>query len=351
MSTLAPSLPPVRGDAVEEIPVLDGGGYLAGERGAQDRLAAELRHVFENVGFYFVTNHGVPQALIDGAFAAAKAFHDQPLEKKLALKINGSNVGYLPMRGATTRHSKLNENNKPNLNEAFFLARDLPSDHPDVLAGKPFRCTNQWPQDLPGFRQSCLTYTEALESLARRLIPLYASALDLPENHFDDAFSDPQFKLRMSHYPPQEVEDENEIGLAPHTDTSFMTLLAPNKVAGLAIRLPNGKWVDAPVIDGAILVNGGDLLRRWTNDRFLATPHRVINRSGAERYAIPFFFDCRAEYQMTCLPTCKSADNPPRYDPITYVEYLTWYRKLNYPQTASDDTNAKPVSPSDEEGG
>lgn len=115
---------------------------------------------------------------------------------------------------------------------------------------------------------------------------------------------------------------------------------------GLAIRLPNGKWVDAPVIDGAILVNGGDLLRRWTNDRFLATPHRVINRSGAERYAIPFFFDCRAEYQMTCLPTCTSTDNPPKYDPITYVKYLTWYRKLNYPQTASDDTDAKPIGQS-----
>ena len=97
--------------------------------------------------------------------------------------------------------------------------------------------------------------------------------------------------------PPHDAPAENEFGIAPHTDTSFMTLLAQNRIPGLSIRLPTGRWVDAPAIDGAFLVNGGDLLRRWTNDRFLATPHRVLNRSGQERYAIPFFFDCAAEFR------------------------------------------------------
>ena len=89
-------------------------------------------------------------------------------------------------------------------------------------------------------------------------------------------------------------------------------------------------WTGAMAIDGAFLVNGGDLLRRWTNDRFLATPHRVLNRSGQERYAIPFLFDCVADFRMEGLPTCRSADNPPRYEPITYDEYMAWYRDLNY---------------------
>ena len=88
--------------------------------------------------------------------------------------------------------------------------------------------------------------------------------------------------------------------------------------------------IDAPAIEGAFLVNGGDMLRRWTNDRFLATPHRVINRTGAERYAIPFFFDCGAEVEMACLSTCTGPDNPPKYDPITYVAYMSWYRNANY---------------------
>lgn len=330
MVSPAPSLAPVRGDAVDEIPVIDLGPYLAGTPGAKQDAALQLRHAFENIGFYFITNHGVAQTLIDETFAAAKRFHDQPLDTKLELKLNEYNIGYLPMRGGTTRHSQLNQNNKPNINEAFFAARDLADDDPDVLADKAFRTPNKWPRELPGFRQTCLKYMDALEALALKLVPLYALALDLPEDYFDDAFAKPMYKLRMSHYPPQEVVEDNEFGLAPHTDTSFMTLLAPNKVPGLSVRGPSGKWIDVPVNDDAFLVNGGDMLRRWTNDRFLATPHRVVNRTGEERYALPFFFDCWAEYEMQCLPTCTGPDNPPRYDPITYVEYMTWFRKMNY---------------------
>jgi isopenicillin N synthase-like dioxygenase len=331
MVSPAPSLPPIRADAVEEIPVIDLGAFRAGVPGAQERLAADLAHVFEHVGFYFIVNHGIPQSLIDDTFAAAKRFHDLPLERKLEIRLNEYNIGYLPMRGGTTRHSALSANNKPNVNEAFFCARELSLDHPDVLAGKPYRCANKWPRDLPGFRDSCLAYSTALEKLARSLVPAYALALDLPETYFDAAFANPMFKLRMTHYPPQQASAvDSEFGLAPHTDTSFMTLLAPNKVPGLSIRLPSGRWIDAPSIEGAFLVNGGDMLRRWTNDRFLATPHRVANRTGAERYAIPFFFDCWAEHRMECLPTCTDPGNPPKYEPITYVEYMKWFRNMNY---------------------
>ena len=339
--SLAPTLPPIRAGANEDIPVLDLAAFRAGTPGAKERLGAELRHVFENVGFYYVANHGVPQALIDDVFAAAKRFHDQPLEKKLEIRLNQYNIGYLPMRGGTTRHSALNADNKPNVNEAFFCARDLPLDHADVIAAKPYRCANKWPNDLPGFRETCTAYTAALERLARSLVPLYALALDLPETFFDAAFANPMFKLRLTHYPPQPAdangEAVNEFGLAPHTDTSFMTLLAPNAVPGLSIRAPSGRWIEAPAIPGAFLINGGDMLRRWTNDRFLATPHRVLNRSGAERYAIPFFFDCWAEHLMECLPTCTSASVPPKYEPLTYVEYMTWFRNMNYAGAAATD--------------
>ncbi len=333
MSTVyAPSLATIRPDAPEEIPVLDLGPYLAGEPGAREALGLELRHALEDVGFYFIVNHGVSQALIDGAFGAAKQFHDQPLEKKMALRLNDHNLGYLPFKGSTTRHSTLNANNKPNLVEAYFAKNDLSPDHPDVVAKKPFRGLNQWPEepDLPGFRAAVSAYNQALENLALSLIPLYAVALGLAPDWFDKAFQEPMYTLRMSHYPKQDVVQDNEFGLAPHSDTSFMTLLAQNRLAGLSIRLPNGKWLDAPSLPGSFLVNGGDLLRRWTNDRFLATPHRVINRSGEERYAIPFFFDCGYNWSMECVPTCHGAENPPLYPPITYPEYMTWFRDLNY---------------------
>jgi isopenicillin N synthase-like dioxygenase len=270
----------------EEIPILDLGPYLGGQPGALERLAGELRHAFEHIGFYFIRNHGVPRDLCDAVFVEAARFHAQPDEAKVALKINEHNIGYLPFRAATTRHSTLNIGNKPNLNEAFFVKRELPPDHPDIIANKRFRGRNQWPADLPGFRETVILYCDAM---------------------------------------------------APHTDTSFMTLLAQNRIPGLAIRLPSGKWIDAPALPDTFLVNGGDMLRRWTNHRFLATPHRVINRSGRERYAIPFFFDCTIDNVMACLPTCTDAANPPRHEPFTYSDYMAWYQKQNYDHARTDN--------------
>jgi isopenicillin N synthase-like dioxygenase len=263
-------------------------------------------------------------------FCAAERFHALPLEAKQRLPINQHNIGYLAMRGSTTRHSKLNADNRPNLNEAFFVKRDLPAGHPDVVAGKRFRGANLWPSGLPGFRETVVAYCDAMERLALSLLPLYAEALELPPGFFDEPFRDPQLTLRMSHYPPQPIVEENEFGLAPHTDTSFMTLLAQNEIPGLAIRTQSGRWIDAPALAGTFLVNGGDMLRRWTNDRFLATPHRVINRSGRDRYAIPFFFDCRIDYPMTCLPTCVRPGETPRYPVTTYMDYMIWYQRRNY---------------------
>lgn len=330
MTQYAPSLAEIRPDAKEEIPVFDIGPYLAGAPGAREDLALKLRYALENIGFYFITNHGVDQSLIDRTFDAATEFHSLPLQTKLKHPFNEHNIGYLPLKGSTTRHSQLNQNNRPNMVESLFVKRDLPSDHPDVVKGVRFRAANHWPDELPDFRDTVVAYADALEQLGKSLLPLYALALDLPANAFDEAFKEPMYTLRLSHYPEQEPQSENQFGLAPHSDTSFMTLLVQNKVQGLSVRLPNGNWIDAPALPGSFLVNGGDLLRRWTNDRFLATPHRVINNSGKERYAIPFFMDCSLNWRMECLPTCQDDEHPPKYDPITYSEYLAWYRNQNY---------------------
>ena len=307
-----------------EIPILDLAPYLGGRSGALEELAYHLRYALENIGFYFIKGHGVPQSLCDKAFAEAARFHAQPLESKIKLKRNHHNIGYLPM----TRGSKADPTVRPNVNEAFFVKRDLPSDHPDVLAQKRFRSTNLWPEGLPGFRESVVAYCDALEALAKRLVSLYAVALDLPVNYFDEAFAEPQYTLRMSHYPFVEVLEPNEFGIAPHTDTSFMTLLAQNKVPGLSLRTRDGRWIDAPALDGHFLVNGGDMLRRWTNDRFLATPHRAVNRSGKERYAIPFFVDCNIDWPIECLPTCVGPERSAKYPRFTYAEYMTAYQDM-----------------------
>jgi isopenicillin N synthase-like dioxygenase len=313
------------------IPVLDLAPLLAGEAGAQERLGAELRRAFTEVGFYFVRNHGVPDALVEAAFTAARRFHDQPLDAKLAMPFNEHNIGYLPMRGATTRMNSLGTVYRPNANEAVFFKRERPADHPDVVAGRRFRGMNQWPKDLPGFREAVLDYASALEGLGLRLVPLYAVALGLAPDFFADKFHEPMFTLRMTHYPQQDpVGGEEEWGLAPHSDTSFMTILAQNRVPGLSLRLPDGTWVDAPAPEGAFLVNGGMMLRRWSNERFLATPHRVTNRSGQERYAIPFFLDADYDAVIAPLPTCVDAEHPAKYPPFTYLDFMTEYTSANY---------------------
>lgn len=317
------------------VPVLDLGSYLNGDSSAEASLGAALRDAQENVGFYIIVNHGVPQPLIDKAFDAARRFHDQPLESKLALKVNEHNIGYLPMKGSTTRSSKVHVNTKPNLNEAFFVKRDLAPDDVEVLAGKRYKAPNQWPDEsaLPGFRRDVVAYCDALERLARSLLPLYARALELPRDWFDPAFAErPMYTLRMTHYPPVPIDqiEDNQFAIAPHTDSGFLTLLAQSDVPGLAVRLPSGEWVEPPLIPGSFIVNTGDLAHRWTNERFLSTPHRVVHRQPVDRYAIPFFFDCVYDHVMRCIPTCTGPDNPPKYEPSTYPEYMLWFGSRNY---------------------
>ncbi len=312
------------------IPILDVSRYFAGDMDDLPRLGRELRHAFENVGFYMLRGHGVPRSLIDAAFAECERFHAQTLEKKLALRINEHTIGYMPMGGSIARSSKVNNNTRPSVNEAYFVRRERTPDDPDVITNKRFRGLNQWPMDLPGFRETALAYMAAMEAVGKRLLRVYAVALDLPADYFDPMFAEPNMIQRFTHYPPRLSYEDNEFSIAPHTDSGFMTLLAPSAVPGLSIRLPDETWLDVPADPDAFIVNGGDLLRRWTNDRFLSTPHRAINSSGRARYAIPFFFDTHPDTMISCLPTCQSPDNPPKYPPITYDEYALWYATRNY---------------------
>jgi len=229
---------------------------------------------------------------------------------------------------------------KANINEAFFVARDLPSDHPDVLVDRRFRSANHWPAGLPGFREAIVAYCETMEQLVRKLVRLYARALRLPVEYFDQPFKEPQYKLRMTHYPYQSDLADDDFGIAPHTDTSFLTLLAPNDVPGLSIRSQSGKWIDAPAISGAFVVNGGQLLQRWTNDYFLATPHRAVNRSGGERYALAFFCDANIDWPIAAVPTCVGPDNPPKYPSTYYTEYMIRYQQRTYNVFGPDDKAA-----------
>lgn len=315
-------------DTAHEIPVLDVGLYLSGASGACTTLADQLRDALERIGFFFTVNHSVPQDLIDRTFAETARFHRLPAKTKNRLAINNDHVGYMDNEGELPRTSPYYTGTlKPDVGEAFFVKREN--------APAPLACRNQWPADMPGFRETLNSYFDAVEAFFRRMLPVFATALELPADYFDAAFGryTALSVLRVAHFPPDPLAPD-QFNVGPHTDSSFATLLATTSVPGLELRRPSGEWFLAPPIPSSILFNSGDLLTRWTNGRFLSTPHRVINRSGRDRYSIPLFVHPNPEFEINCLPTCTGPGNPPRYPPITSQDYLEWFMAENFKHAA-----------------
>ena len=124
------------------------------------------------------------------------------------------------------------------------------------------------------------------------------------------------------HYPPKRTTEDNTDGQRAHTDNSFITALARTDVPGLSVRLPSGEWVAPPVIPGTFLINLGNIMRRWSNDRFLSAPHRVLNQPQVDRYSIAFFFSPNPDSVIECLPSCISTENPAHYRPAVYRDLI-----------------------------
>jgi isopenicillin N synthase-like dioxygenase len=319
-------------EATRSIPVIDFAPAFEGEPGALDAVAAQVRHACEHVGFFYLAGHGVPQAVVDDAFAASREFHALPLEEKMRLKINENNIGYLPVNQSMQRASTVHKATRPNYNESFFISHDRGTDHPDVVAGPtPLRGQNQWPEGHERMRAAMLRYFKALEHVGEQMLPVLARSLDMPAGHFAPLFAnEPHVNLRFLHYPPQDTADDEQFGQGPHTDNSFITLLAREDVPGLAVRLPSGEWLPPPVIPGTLLVNLGNLMKRWSNDRFVSTPHGVLNDSGTDRYSIAFFFSPNPASTIECLPSCTGPGNPPRYPSALYRDLILEFFNANY---------------------
>ncbi|MBM4258418.1 MAG: isopenicillin N synthase family oxygenase [Deltaproteobacteria bacterium] len=311
----------------DRIPVLDLGPFLAGESGALQRLGQEVREALEDIGFFFIKNHGIPQALIDRVFGENARFHALPMKRKLAVKVNGKGIGYMPPGLQQPKYNQDEAPRKPDIGEAFFIGREVNAKTDTVDASDPiYQGGNQWPQELPGFRDALLEYFAAMEELSLRLLPVYATALRLPEDFFDPAFvhSRPMGILRVSHYPGTAC-DVNQFNASPHIDGDFITILAQSEVPGLELRTPEKKWIQAPALPGTLLVNAGEILRLWSNGRFRATLHRVINQSGRDRYAIPFFYSPSPDTLIKCVETCCDDSHLPQYRPVTVREYTEWF--------------------------
>jgi isopenicillin N synthase-like dioxygenase len=180
-------------------------------------------------------------------------------------------------------------------------------------------------------RTSMLRYFEALERTGEQLLPIFARSLGMTAGYFDPFFADEaHITLRFLHYPAQGSGDDEQFGQGPHTDNSFITMLAREDVPGLAVRLPSGEWLPPPVIPGTLLVNLGNLMKRWSNDRYVSTPHGVLNDTGTDRYSIAFFYSPNPKATVACLPSCTSPDDPPHYPPALYGDLVLEFYNANY---------------------
>ncbi len=305
-----------------DIPIVDVSDYF--QSGSPEALTAAadlLRFASENVGFYYLTGHQIPEELVARTYAETMRFHQHDEGEKRSILLNGpqgglAGSGYLPFG-----NRMLPRRETGNANEAFIIKGDESISLDD----------NQWLSEtqLPGFRSSVEAYLNAVHELALRLLPIYAVALELRPDFFAEAFTHPFWRLRLTHYPPAQYQtaqqrsggSEQSFGIAPHVDTTFFTLLSQN-APGLSIySTAKDAWINAPVVPNSFVVNSGELLKQWSNDRFLSTRHFANNRSSTQsRCSIPLFFNANADYPMECLPSCTDITNPPKYPTISYLE-------------------------------
>ncbi len=305
----------------DRIPIVDLAPLLVDNDPAP--VAADMLRACTDLGFFYICNHGIEEQLRERYFSAAREFFALPLEQKLAADARASKAhrGYFPIHA---------ENNDPggsvDLKEGFdIMAEHAPEDE-RVRAGLPFHGPNRWPDGLPEFRATSMNYYDALTELAGAMMQAIAVALDLPPWYFGDKLDGPLAMLRMLHYPPQEGEiTKQEIGTGAHTDYGLLTILAQDDNGGLQVQTQDGEWIDAPPIPGTFVVNIGDELQRWSNDKLNSNPHRVINTSNKDRYSAPFFFHAAYDTTIDCLPTCRDEGRSAKYDPITAGEYM-WQR-------------------------
>ncbi len=300
----------------DTLPIVDLAPLGEGEAGL-DKVAAAIGAACRDVGFFYAVNHGVKRDLMDEAFSEARRFFALPLADKeaIAMRIVGGNRGYSALLGEA-----LDPTRGADLKEAFNIGLDLKPDDPELLAGKPFRALNAWPAS-PGFRETTLAYFDACAALGLRIHRAFARDLGLPPGFFEDKFDRPTATLRLLRYPPAPGDRGADVGAGVHTDYGNITLLATDDVGGLQAQRRDGRWIDAPPLAGAFVVNIGDCLMRWTNDIYVSTPHRVINASPRERYSIAFFFDPNPDAEVAAIPSCV-AEGTPKYPPILAADYL-----------------------------
>ena len=324
------------------IPVIDLTPFREGGPTAGRSVVDAVRNACEEIGFFTITGHGVPAELIERVYRNAKAFYDLPVDEKLKIQkgSGASYKGYTPMRARTIGRSQ-DASLRPSLNESFAMGYVNVTDDPyfrSPEAGTHFE-PNVYPAAPADFKPAIIDYYGAMEELSRLIMRIFASALDVEPRYFLDKIERHISVLRVVNYPAlTEVPGEGEQRAGAHADTGAVTLLwndDPPGRPGLQVRTTGGEWIDVNREPNSYIVNIGNTLMRWTNDRFVSTMHRVVNPpvvngKSLPRLSIPYFCQPAYEAVIECIDTCRSAANPARYPPITSGQILTQRYESSY---------------------
>ncbi|WP_372617703.1 isopenicillin N synthase family dioxygenase [Falsiroseomonas sp.] len=273
--------------AVDEIPVLDIAPLVARDAAGAAAVGAAMREASERIGFFYISGHGVPDALTQGVFSTAARFFALPEEQKAEVTVNKRHRGWIGHGGA-----KMYGTAKADLKESFVWGLELPEDDPEVAAGTPLMGPNQWPSALPELHDALYDWYEAVLEAGHAVLRGLALSLGRDMEFFAEPFARPLARGSAIWYPPQPPDlGAAQFGVAPHTDYGGLTLLTQDMTGGLQVKGTSKEWVTAHPIPGTFVVNIGDLMHRWTNGRFRSNPHRVVNTSGKTRQSAAVFFD------------------------------------------------------------
>ena len=311
------------------LPVIDIGGLSSPILSDREQVASNLRAACLRNGFFYISNHGVDETLAGDVFSEAAAFFDLPPDQKAEVEKSRSkaNRGYEPLRGQT-----LEPGAPPDLKEGYYVGPEHTADDPRVIAGMFNHGANQWPATRPNFKPVMQAYLEVMLDLSARMMGGIALSLDLPEDYFAGYCTDAMATVRLLHYPPQPAGGHpDQKGAGAHTDFGGLTLLRQGDVGGLQVwDQGSGGWIHADPVPGTFVVNLGDMIARWTNDKYRSTLHRVVNASGRERYSVPFFYTGNYGHKVECIPTCLAPGEPAKYPPITVEEHMRAMYKRTY---------------------
>lgn len=316
-----------------DFPIIDMARYRDGDPARRSAIAAQVDDACRNTGFIVLTGHGISKTVLSQAHAVAEAFFDLPLETKLKYeKAEGSFYGYYQMESSALAYT-LDEESSPDLREAFA------SNRPDIETGDPYFRSDAvqnlgyvipYPKEIADFHEIWTQTYYTFAGLGHEIMQMFAAALHQPEHQFDDMLTRHASNLAVFKYPAQKTPPKDrQFRCGAHTDYGSLTLVHSDWSisGGLQIQTHDGTWLDVPNVPDSLVINIGDMMQRWTNDRWRSTLHRVGNpeaglNGSSERMSLVFFYNPNQDGVVETIASCIDEDNPARYDPITVSDHF-----------------------------